>query len=182
MNGKKALYLAIPIPEYIEQAVARTALPLPELGRVFFGSLHITIKDLGLVSEERIPQLLEQINSIFHSPFPLTCQGLVTFGRIRRMVLWAGIRDSAELSRLKKKVDETLKDFTDPAVRERNIFYPHLTVGEIVGIPSDRTAAEIQKHAKTDYGTFEVRSFCVYLSQGERDAREDSLMFTRKLY
>jgi 2'-5' RNA ligase len=183
MEKNKNLYLAIPTPENIEQNLTKPTMALPDLGRVFLGSLNLKLKDLGFVPEERFPDLIGKINSVFHSPFPLTCQGLGTFGRIRRMVLWAIFKESGDLLRLKKKVDEATREFVDPRLKDKNIFYPHLTLAEIVGSPSAKLSSEIQRHAKTNFGTFQVKSFDLYEAVDPDDEISESVpLHSRQLY
>lgn len=96
-------------------------------------SIHITLKFLGEISFDCIPQLEQILPSVFSSQLPiqLSVRGIGSFPeRSRPRVIWAGLVDPSEnLRSLAAAVDRVLEPLGFS--REKRPFSPHLTLGRV---------------------------------------------------
>ncbi len=95
--------------------------------------IHLTLKFLGDIPEERIDQVCEGVQRACegHSPFSVTIAGLGCFPNTRRpRVLWAGVGGEVDaLCDLQQAVEREMVALEFP--EERHDFTPHLTLARI---------------------------------------------------
>ncbi len=114
--------------------------------------LHITIKFIGEVSEERASAIREALGAISMGAFEVELVGTGAFpSRKNPRVLWVGAR-SQGLVDLFGRVEEALQPLGIP--REWRDFTPHLTLGRTRG-PVDTT----NFFTDTYFGSFVAREF-----------------------
>lgn len=97
--------------------------------------IHLTLKFLGNVSPDAVPEIQEALEEIAGSstPFRLQPGGCGAFPSIRQMrVVWVGIKGDLDgVRRLHSKVEAALAPMGfDP---EDRTFRPHLTLGRVKG-------------------------------------------------
>lgn len=113
-------------------------------------NIHLTLKFLGEVSEEKIPVVKAAIKRIAqqNSPYPLSISGIGAFPRISSpRVIWAGVRTGEnETARIAEQLEEDFSAMGFP--KEERKFSCHITLGRI------RSSAGIQRLVKllTDSG------------------------------
>jgi 2'-5' RNA ligase len=92
--------------------------------------LHITLKFLGPVSKEDLDKLKESLKKQeTMSPFFVTIGTLGTFGNPRKpRVLWAGVKESKQLSELKKTAEDVCVSLGFKP--ENRPYRPHITLGK----------------------------------------------------
>lgn len=83
-------------------------------------NMHLTLAFIGDYPEAG--PVLEALSGLAFSPFELTLEGLGCFGDL----WWAGLKDSAALEALARKVRRTLAEQGIPFDRKR--FSPHVTL------------------------------------------------------
>ncbi|OAG28696.1 RNA 2',3'-cyclic phosphodiesterase [Thermodesulfatator autotrophicus] len=133
------LFLAISLPanikeqlkgiqEDLAQSRAQVRWVRPE-------GIHLTIKFLGEVPEEKISEIISQIEKVLQKLKPgklhFKIKGLGVFPNPRSpRVVWAGLEgDLATLARLKRQIEEAFVPLGFPM--ETRAFVPHLTLGRI---------------------------------------------------
>lgn len=159
MTGVRS-FVAVDMPssmrtgiEGIQKEIATEGLRLvrPEL-------VHVTLKFLGDVPENRIDKLSEALRSISMAPFTAQVKGIGAFPGRSIRVVWLGLEGNFE--ELYQKVEDALA----PLGFERDArgFTPHVTLGR-VGRPSTevtrRLSPKIAALAGTDLGSFTVDKF-----------------------
>jgi 2'-5' RNA ligase len=96
-------------------------------------SIHLTLKFLGNIPAEKVPDIARAIGeaSAEAKPFTLELQGLGAFPSLRSpRVVWVGVRgDVGLIVHLQKRIDQALIHLGFPA--ERREFSPHLTLGRL---------------------------------------------------
>jgi 2'-5' RNA ligase len=113
----------------IREAQARLEKPLKRIRWVKDKSLHLTLKFLGEIPEERVAAAGDALERATRGreSFVFGCRGLGVFPDIRRpRVLWVGL-EGKWLVPLAAAVDERLEAVG--FARERREFKPHLTLG-----------------------------------------------------
>jgi len=96
-------------------------------------NVHVTLKFLGDIDPEIMPELITKIETSIRSlrKFDYICAGTGVFPNVRRpRVLWLGITQGSEmLTNLSKTLDESLKAM--PIESEEREFKAHITLGRI---------------------------------------------------
>jgi 2'-5' RNA ligase len=129
-------------------------------------NLHLTLKFLGPVSDEKVAPIAETLERALHSlaRFSVSCRGLGVFPDIRRAkVLWVGL-EGKPLSALAATTDDALA--TLGFAREKREFKPHLTIGrwrESAGRP-DRLRRELETGKEQDFGPSQMNEVILFKS------------------
>jgi len=129
-------------------------------------ALHLTLKFLGEIPEDKVPPVEAVIRSVCagHRAFSLVVEGTGAFppGKSPR-VLWVGIREEAEIVSLQDKLEEALDKEGFP--RERREFHPHLTLGRVKAAQNLKETTEILgRHGQTHFGEMVVNELTFYQS------------------
>jgi 2'-5' RNA ligase len=189
-------FVAIDIPDEIRQRIADFMEALqrfaPDVRWVSPASLHITLKFIGEVAPERLPEITAALRKIKSGPFDVSFRETGFFPNARApRVFWIGVAAGERLQRVAHDVDEALVAL--PALkleREREPYHPHLTLARSGSgrpqrmrsdAPNNRfrlLAEKLPSLAAADFGTMTAREFILYEStltpQGARYSRRES--------
>jgi|Deesub1362B_J571_1020462.scaffolds.fasta_scaffold00003_507 2'-5' RNA ligase len=114
---------AIRIQGAIKESKIRASFPDPH-------TLHITLKFLGEVSDERLTIIKESLDKIRGRPFTIYINGLGGFPNLRRpRVIFFDVAESEELSVIFRQVEEFMANISFP--KESRRFKPHITLARI---------------------------------------------------
>ena len=130
-------FVAIDVPEEVRQEIRDFQAPLKRMGAdvkwVRPESIHITLKFLGNVAENRVGEITEALAGCVSgiAPFRVIVAGTGMFpGAQLPRVLWVGVKDGAEaLSVLASRIDESLSGLGFD--REKRKYSAHLTIGRV---------------------------------------------------
>ena len=102
------LFIACPIPEEIKQNIRKVLDTLKESNAdirwVKPENMHITLKFLGEVEEERVPRIIERVPRALEGigPFSTEARGVGIFPNTRNArVLWIGLENEETCVRLR---------------------------------------------------------------------------------
>jgi 2'-5' RNA ligase len=129
-------------------------------------NLHLTLKFLGPVSDEKVAPITETLERALHSlaRFSVSCRGLSVFPDIRRAkVLWVGL-EGKPIANLAATVDDALAPLG--FAREKRAFKPHLTIGrwrESAGRP-DLLRRELESGQRHDFGSSRTNEVILFQS------------------
>jgi 2'-5' RNA ligase len=164
------IFIALDIPaevrarltEYMERA--RPLAPQARWARV--EGLHVTLKFVGHVSDERVEQIKTALASIQSASFTVRFEGIGFFPNPKAArVFWAGVDGGNELPRLASAIDAVLEKLG--VERETKPYHPHLTFART----SSRPLRELQPllaDTPPHFGTMTAREFFLYQSQPQR--------------
>ncbi len=94
-------------------------------------NIHITLKFLGEISPEKVNDIVKIVRNCAIKKYRLTLKGVGFFPNERYVkVIWIGVRDNGETSRLMRCIDESLSRLGFKKERE---YVPHLTVARAKG-------------------------------------------------
>jgi RNA 2',3'-cyclic 3'-phosphodiesterase len=142
------------------------------------GSLHITLKFIGEMPEEKLGKIQRALETIAVETMEINFRGCGFFPGARApRVFWVGIEAAATLSSLAATVDERLWSLDIP--KEEHAFTPHLTLArggrgsgsprKQMGDKPNRNFQHLQEKLAArpvpDFGTMTVREFFLYQSQ-----------------
>jgi 2'-5' RNA ligase len=154
-------FVAINLDENIRKALVSVQEMLPKsIGKfklVEMENLHLTVKFLGEVSDDRIGAIANSIRaSITGFPaFDMEVGGLGTFPSPQNpRVFWAGVRNDREVRELQRVVDHALAPlgFTrDPR------FHPHITLARFKSLVDRNWLSNfLQTHSNRSFGRMRV--------------------------
>lgn len=154
-------FLAVDIPEHVKknlwQVIQNIKKELTGIKWVEPHNLHITIKFLGELEDEKVLSLLEILEKrLSHSgTFTLKLKSFGFFPDIRRpRVFWVGVEDRGEnLKKLWKEIENIVPKFG--VSRDNRSFTPHLTLARI------KRPVKIKKSSLEELKEFESSSFNV---------------------
>jgi 2'-5' RNA ligase len=93
-------------------------------------NLHVTLKFLGEVEEDLLPELSAAVEESVAGtdPFDMALNGFGAFPSLRRpSVVWSGLEANDKLSGVQEKLERAVEGLGFP--REDRPFRPHLTLG-----------------------------------------------------
>jgi 2'-5' RNA ligase len=129
--------------------------------------MHLTLKFLGEINEEKVSQIksiLKQISEKY-KPFPLRVKGTGTFppkSKVPR-VLWVAIEEVEDLKRLQSNIEEEMESIGFP--KERRTFHPHLTLGRVKTFSDIKeTLYYLEKHRDKNFGEMEAKKITFFRS------------------
>jgi len=146
VNGGLRCFVALGLPESLRESVAsyfaREGRGVPGVRWAAAAHLHLTLKFLGEVAADRLPELRAAVEAPLadHGPFAVELRGAGAFPSVQRpRVVWVGLgAGAAEAKALAGSLERSLEPLGfAPEQRE---FTPHLTVGRVKAPAPDRAA------------------------------------------
>jgi 2'-5' RNA ligase len=171
-------FVAIEIDDAVRKELSSLIEELKPSGRgirwVRPENLHLTLKFLGEVSEERIPEIEKALNKVAAQleHFTLRIKGTGTFPEKKRpRVVWAGVESSGQLFQLQKAIEKALSELGFK--EEEREFTGHITLGRVKGSP-DQLVAKVTvqglipgllRFKEKEFGIINVREFVLMKSE-----------------
>jgi RNA 2',3'-cyclic 3'-phosphodiesterase len=141
---------------------------LPGARWVGVDQMHLTLRFLGQVGDERVAILREQLAAVSATAFRIIVQSVGVFPPLpsRRKparVLWAGVAPPGPLSALKHAIDEVLGPDPETAGRA---FAPHVTLARFKDPPAPAALSRfLEEHRSFRLDPFAVEAFSLYESR-----------------
>lgn len=162
------LFLAIPAPPAVQAAASQAIEQLRGAGDVRWVRpelLHLTLKFLGEVPEERAEELVKSFAELANTGanFVLECGGIRAFPTLRKArTVWMGIggKGTGRLAALAERIESRAEILGFK--REERRFQPHLTLGRVRGprgLPELFRRLERLAATETEPTPWPVRSF-----------------------
>jgi len=181
-------FVAIDLPESVKQDLSQLQQDLKSYGtRVSWvkpSNIHITLKFLGDVKPEKIPEISRALASVAATtrPFRLQPKSCGAFPSLKRMrVLWVGLDGALQtLSYLQERIEAALNELGFEPENRR--FQAHLTIGRVkVQQNLKRLQEAIIDRQSFQSEAFDVPGFVLYKSvlrpEGARYSPLDKLTF-----
>lgn len=128
------LFIAVNLPDHVRRGAWDTAAPLRAkrypVKWVDTDALHVTVKFLGDVSDEREPAVVQALTAaaLGAKRFSLAIDGFGAFPTVRRpRVVWVGCDAAPPLELLQHRVEQEMDRLGFPL--EGRPFHPHITLG-----------------------------------------------------
>lgn len=159
MTGIRS-FVAVDIPAGMRDDIARIQREIATGGlRLVKPELvHVTLKFLGNVPEEKMDEIIEALKRIKSPPFDASLKGLGSFPGRSIRVVWIGIE--GDFRPLTLAVEDTLEPFGFE--REKRGFSPHVTLGRVKDPSSDiskQISRKISQTGDIHLGAFHVDHF-----------------------
>jgi 2'-5' RNA ligase len=158
------LFVAIDLPGEVSRGLSRLSSGLPGARWVRQEQLHLTLRFIGEVDGGRFRDIREELGGVSLQPFSLQLDGLGVFPpRGRPRVVWAGLRQSKPLLRLRNQVESAL--VRAGLARETRKFAPHVTLARLKNTPAVRVGRYLEQWGLYASRPFTVERFFLYSSQ-----------------
>jgi len=130
-------------------------------------NLHLTLKFLGDVAEDKIPSIKQALTLAVgrHNKFNVSVQDTKVFPNARRpRVIWAGLKAADELEHLHRDIESALIPLG--FAPEGRPFRPHLTIGRVKrgGKNLKELVYALDEHTDTSFGDFTAVDVTVFHS------------------
>ena len=140
--------------------------------------MHLTLKFLGGIEQERIPEIANVLKecSTATGPFSLGIRSLGAFpNETNPKVIWIGVEDeSGRLQAVQQAMEKGLSAIGFKA--EKRAFTPHLTLGRLKSPKGKRAISQqLEASRKYDCGTFAVKEICLFKS----DLKPSGAVYTK---
>ena len=124
-------------------------------------NLHLTLKFIGYVDDEKLDLIKEKLNKIKFKQFKLN---LDKMGIFNSRVIWVGVNPANKVIELQQKIDSELLDLFS----NDQEFKTHLTLARIKFI-KDKTNFKKNLEIDINEKEFEVNEFCLVKSILSKD-------------
>ncbi len=157
------LFISVNLPseinEYLEQIKSKIR---PDKGRLNFShSLHLTLKFLGEIENNRVSDLIASLKTIDFSRFKANLGIVGIFPNENNIrVIWIGAEPEAPFKELAKQVDLATQDFAS----KDHDFMPHITLARVKFIEDKAEMKRKISLVKIEKKEFDVNEFCLMKS------------------
>jgi RNA 2',3'-cyclic 3'-phosphodiesterase len=162
------LFIALDLPPGPRETLCALCTEIPNARWVTAGQLHLTLRFLGAVADDRLSELQENLARVAAPTFHTGLAGVGVFPPVptRRKparVLWAGLAPAEPVRALKEAIDAVLGP--DPESAGHG-FSPHVTLARFKEPPPpDPLALFLEQHRALHCEPFLVQSFQLYESR-----------------
>lgn len=147
------LFVAVPVPDGLKKKIAVLGTELTQEGvsQVRPENMHLTLKFIGDVDEQKANGVVKKLEKIKFSKFGCIVRGIGVFPNESYVrVIWAGIESGKQLEKLAAEIHEALAIYGE----ENEKFTAHLTIARV------KKKLEIRnfliKHKEDVFGKFNV--------------------------
>jgi RNA 2',3'-cyclic 3'-phosphodiesterase len=165
------LFVALDIPGVVRNKLSaymdrvREYAPDAKWARV--EGLHVTLKFLGEVRDEKLPGIKAALAAVKAAPFEVAFEGIGFFPNPKSpRVFWAGVKAGPELPQLAKSVDDALSPLGFQP--EDKAYHPHLTLARARDRELRALTPLLEAEAPPQFGTMTAREFFLYQSHTGR--------------
>ncbi|MFZ1970784.1 MAG: RNA 2',3'-cyclic phosphodiesterase [Candidatus Nanoarchaeia archaeon] len=161
-------FIGIEIPEKVKEEIDKIQKQLPEFMGKFTEkkNLHVTLKFLGEIDEDKILEVKKRLKEIKFSDFEAKLDKIGFFDNTDRGVVWVNITNC---EKLQKEIDKKLEGLFQKEKR----FMGHLTIARTKYIKNKREFLEKLDQIKISHFGFNI---------GEFDLKESVLTGQKHVY
>ena len=180
------LFIALDLPPGPRGTLIALAAGIPEARWVTREQLHLTLRFLGSVADETLPDLKNNLSRVAAPAFRTSLAGVGVFPPVptRRKparVLWAGLAPAEPVRALKQAIDAVIDAVLGPDPESASHgFSPHVTLARFKEPPAPEPLAHfLQQHRLLSSEPFAIESFQLY--ESPHPARRARVHGTRHL-
>lgn len=157
------LFIAIDLPKDIKECLSKIQESLKnkmgEEDRISFvktDNMHLTLKFLGEVREDKVDVIKEKLRSVRYSKFRLSINEIGAFpDKKPARVIWVGVKEEEQLFELHKLIDFSVSKYF-PMEKE---FKGHMTLGRVKMLKEWKEFSNHIKMQKIGEHAFDVDRF-----------------------
>lgn len=155
------IFLSADLPHSIQARLASLCYGLPQVQWLEEGDFHLNLRSLGKLSPNELDEIRTRLKHLFFHPIPMILEGIGHHHqRSNRGVIWAGIKISPELEKLKKEISTLLKDLSLPSEPSSQSRIP---LGYYEKLNPDKLNEYLMDRALFQSSLFEIQSCSLLL-------------------
>ena len=159
-----AIEISSEIRERLAEFVSRTQPRLANARWVRMEGLHITLKFLGNVADQRLGAIEQALRRVEAAHFDLYLKAIGIFPNQRSpRVLWVGIQSGTELAALASAVDTAMASLGFE--QEKRAFTPHVTLARFKEGSRTQNVSAAMPESNPSFGTMTATQFHLYESK-----------------
>ena len=164
-------FIAINLEKEIKENLSALVEKLRKRGRgirwVRREGMHLTLKFLGEISEEKIPEIKNILSNVAknYKPFFLKIRGTGYFPVEKKIprVIWTGLDADEALTSIQQELERELEKIGFP--QEKRKFQAHLTLGRVkVASSIQETLLELKRYQESVFGEMVVHKITLFQS------------------
>lgn len=177
-SNKTRCFVALKIPDSIKKKIHKIQDMLPGFYGKFteLENLHLTLKFLGEVSDEKIKNIKEKLREIKGTKFEIKIKGLGVFSESFVKIIWLHLVGGEKLQKI---IDAKLEEID---FASENRFMSHLTIARVKTIRDRRKFLEELYDIKVPEIEFNVREFYLIRSVLEKSGPRYTVLEEYKLF
>jgi 2'-5' RNA ligase len=162
------LFIAFDIPESVKEQLVSIQKKIKTDAKISWvkaENMHLTIKFLGEVAEDKVEETKKKLSSVKFKPFEVSVSEIGVFPSedyIR--VIWVGLKDDKSMQKLAQDIREALPGFKDDYP-----FKAHLTIARVKFVKDKKALVDELKKLKPKPEKFSVENFKLYKSTLTRE-------------
>jgi RNA 2',3'-cyclic 3'-phosphodiesterase len=151
------LFTGIEIPAPLRMHLSLVRAPLAGAKWVEPDNMHITLRFVGDIDGRTADEFAAALEEIHAEPFPVTIQGIGTFGGRDPKVIWAGLAENEPLLALQRAHERAARAAgLEPEGRG---FKPHVTLARLRGAKARDVARFLEENGGLRLEPFVVTRF-----------------------
>lgn len=157
------LFVAIALPDSVKDQIALLGGGVPGAKWIDRDNLHLTLRFIGEVPEDRMADIHHGLSRVRHQPFEIAVAGIGYFKQGRNpTVLWVGVDRNDALGQLHDKIEQALQ--REGLESDGRRFVPHIALARLQRAPETRLAAYVAAHNLFRVPPFPVESITLFSS------------------
>ena len=159
------LFVAITLPEKVKKQLGNLEKPIEGVRWQDSTQMHLTLRFIGSVDNEISEEVQKRLAKISHQSFKMDINGLGQFPeRGKPRVLWAGVKEQAELMKLQEKVEEACVN--SGLETEDRDYKPHITIAKVKNNKANGAVKLfIDEYKNFSLGSIPVNEFTLFNSK-----------------
>jgi len=157
------LFIAFDIPESVKEQLVSIQEQIKTDAKINWvkqENMHLTLKFLGEVAEDKVDDVKKKLSSVKFKPFEVVVSEIGVFPSENYIrVIWVGLKDDESMQRLAKDVRGVLPEFKDDYE-----FKAHLTIARVKFVKDKKALVDELKSIKVKSEKFKVENFKLYKS------------------
>jgi 2'-5' RNA ligase len=148
------LFIALEVPRNLALSLSLLRGGLPGARWIDVENYHITLRFIGDVNGRTADELVDRIDRIDRPEFPLSLNGIGSFGSKKPHSIWAGVAASPDLLALQGEIERICQRMGLPPDPRK--FTPHVTLARLKNCRLDDVV-----HYLSGRGNFQTTPFTV---------------------
>ena len=150
----KRCFISIELPEEIKEEIGKIQEQLPEFTGKFIEkeNLHLTLKFLGEIDDEKIEEIKERLGKIDFNEFKCEIDSIGIFSENLVRIVWIHLNGCEEIQ---KKIDDVLGDIFEKEKR----FMSHITIARVKSIKDKKKFLEELRKINIEKMIFGIDKF-----------------------
>ncbi len=154
-------FISCKLPNNLSDYLSTVTHLLPKADLSIPQQYDLTLKFLGNVPDDLIPEVCNRVSKLHFLPFQARLSILGVFSEEIIRVIWVGVEPANLFNDLHTQIDEALS----PLFSKNDRFYPHITLARVQHVHNKKTFLERLANIPVEQMTFFLNSVVLMKSE-----------------